>query len=556
MYTRVAMPDLQHRLRTHDLGFLKIVAEFWGVALNAPDAKSALPRLSRDIIDPALVLEVVDALPENARQALDALVVQEGWMAWHRFTRQFGPLREVGPGKRDREKPYLDPVSATEMLWYRGLIGRDFLQRDGELQECAYIPDDILELLPPVLPVGPPLPGRAASPGETAFVVNASDRILNHTCTLLAALRLEDPQRSPAAASWQPPQEVVHTLLGAMKLITSSEQPVAEDARPFLEMPRGEALAWLVKGWRGSSLFNELRLMTSIICEGSWQNEPVDTRERVLALLSEVPEHQWWNIDSFIQAIHEREPEFQRPAGDFDTWLIRDALSGESLTGIRHWDAVDGALLRYLITAVMHWLGLIDLALPGEGQPATAFRFSEAAPQLLMGKPAENLMLEDQLIETLGDGTLIAGTHTPRIARYQVARFCLWVDETQESYTYRVTPASLSAAASQGLKIIHLEKLLNKYGATPPPSLIQALHRWEQKGGESRIQPGILLRVEDPKIMSALRESPAGRFVRDPLSPTSALIDPQAVEKVSAALARLGFLCDLVFPDEEQEQLD
>ena len=104
----------------------------------------------------------------------------------------------MGPGRRDREKPYLEPVSPTEVLWYRGLIGQDFLMREGELQECAYIPDNLLVLLPPPLPTGPEPPGRAASPGEKAHVWKANDRMLDHTCTLLAALRMEDP-RCPAA---------------------------------------------------------------------------------------------------------------------------------------------------------------------------------------------------------------------------------------------------------------------------------------------------------------------------------------------------------------------
>jgi len=164
------MPDLKHRFRTHDLGFLKIVAELWGIDLAAPDAKRGLSKLTHALLDQALVLEIVSALPDDAREALDALIRNEGWMAWPRFIIKFGKLREMGPGRRDREKPYLEPVSPTEVLWYRGLIGQDFLMREGELQECAYIPDDLLALLPPPLPTGPELPGRAASPGEKAHI--------------------------------------------------------------------------------------------------------------------------------------------------------------------------------------------------------------------------------------------------------------------------------------------------------------------------------------------------------------------------------------------------
>lgn len=96
------MPDLRHRLQPHDLGFLQIVADFWGIELNAPDARTALSQLTPHMIDPSLVTEIVEALSADARRALDSLIRQDGWMAWGAFSRQFGALREVGPGRRDR----------------------------------------------------------------------------------------------------------------------------------------------------------------------------------------------------------------------------------------------------------------------------------------------------------------------------------------------------------------------------------------------------------------------------------------------------------------------
>lgn len=556
MYTRSAMPDLSYCLRTHDLGFMKIVADFWGVNLSAPDAKTALPMLVQAMKDPALVLEIVESLPLGARDALDDVVIHSGWIPWSRFIRTHGELREVGPGRRDREKPYRDPISAVEVLWYRGLIGRDFLRREDQLQECAYIPDDLLELMPAVAPSGPEPLGRGASPGETAVIQCVTDRVLDHTCSLLAALRLEDPQRSPIIESWQPPFHIVYALLAAMKLITSSEQLVAEDVRPFLEMPRGEAMSWLFSRWWEASLFNELRLMPGILFDGAWRNHPAATRANVLALLSEVPVGTWWHIDSFIQSVFQREPDFQRPSGDFDTWLIRDKETGESLQGFQHWCAVEGALLRFMITGPMHWLGLLDLAYPAECREASAFRFSGWSENLLLGKPVEGLPAEDALVSAYSDGHLEVPRLVPRIARYQISRFCLWEAEDESGYIYQLSPASLSAAAEQGLKIIHLEKLLKRYGKTPPPSLTQALQRWEYGGGQVRIHPAVILRVASPKILQELRESPAGRFIGDPLGPASATITPGAELKIAAALARLGYLSDLMQADPEENCLD
>ncbi len=539
------MPGLANRLRAQDLGFLEIVAQFWGVDLSAPDARSAVSVLVPRLLDPGLIIEIADALPPEARAALDELIIQDGWMPWGRFTQKFGVLREVGPGKRDREKPYLDPISPTEVLWYRALIGRDFLLKEGVLQECAYIPEDLLGHLPTIKISQPQLPGRPASPGEIAWVQQVNDRVLDHTCTLLASLRLGNPQLSPILSQWQPPFQVVYALLDALKLITSEEQPVSEGTRTFLEMPRGEALARLVHTWQESIIFNELRLIPELICEGTWRNDPFIARERILAWMSMVPEGAWWNLDSFIETIYQNEPDFQRPVGDFDSWLIRDAQSSEPLDGVRHWNRVDGALIRFMICGPMHWFGLVDLASPEQGGVPSAFRFSAWAEQLLLGQPVEALKSEDLPLNIVSDGTLTADTLTPRAARYQVSRFCLWVNETDQTYTYQVSPASLAKAASQGLKIMHLEALMNKYGENPAPSLISALRQWDKMGNQAQIGPAVVLRVENPRILQALRESKAGRFLGDPLGPTAVLLNPGSEKKVASALARLGYLADV-----------
>jgi hypothetical protein len=92
---------------------------------------------------------------------------------------------------------------------------------------------------------------------------------------------------------------------------------------------------------------------------------------------------------------------------------------------------------------------------------------------------------------------------------------------------------------------------LDKYGEAPPPSLITALRQWDQKGGQARIQPAVILRVDHASILQALRDSPAGRFLGDPLGPTSVILNPGAEEKVAAALARLGYLVDIEDPTEK-----
>jgi hypothetical protein len=84
---------------------------------------------------------------------------------------------------------------------------------------------------------------------------------------------------------------------------------------------------------------------------------------------------------------------------------------------------------------------------------------------------------------------------------------------------------------------------------------VQALHQWEKDGQQARIHPCVVLRVGDPKILQALRSTPADRFLGDVLGPTVVTVNPGAVEKVRSALARLGYLTDVDFAGEDWPEL-
>ena len=93
--------------------------------------------------NPDLVGEMVDSLNAQARSALEGLAQAGGKMPWAAFARQFGEIREAGPGRRDREQVYLNPVSAAETLFYRAFLARAFFDTPDGAQEFAYIPEDL-----------------------------------------------------------------------------------------------------------------------------------------------------------------------------------------------------------------------------------------------------------------------------------------------------------------------------------------------------------------------------------------------------------------------------
>ena len=141
------MPDLFDSLLKQDIGFLRIIAELWGLELDSKNADASREKLTISLLDPNLLTELIDSLSPEADSAITALVNAGGRIPWPTFTRKFGEIREAGAGKRDRTKPHLNPISTAEILYYRGLLARSFFDTEKGPQEFAYIPDDLLSLL-------------------------------------------------------------------------------------------------------------------------------------------------------------------------------------------------------------------------------------------------------------------------------------------------------------------------------------------------------------------------------------------------------------------------
>ncbi len=537
------MPDLTTALQGQDLGYLKIVAAAWGIELNAPDAATALPLLVRDMRDGALVNEVLEALSPDVLEGLQALFEREGSMSWAEFCRRFGELRRMGPARRDRERPDLNPTSVTEVLWYRGLIARATFNVSPEPQDHAYIPDELIALMPQLGAPEVIRLGRPASPGECAHPIPATDRILDHACTLLAALRLNLGAEELEASGWGMPVEALKALLQAAELIDRHGEPDPEAVRSFLEAPRAEALAQLAQAWMKSYTFNDLRMLPGLKFEGKWQNQPYETRQAVLEMLSQVPGDSCWSIGAFVAAVKERRPDFQRPAGDYDSWFIRKEGSESYLSGIAAWDEVDGPLLRWIVSGPMHWLGLFDLAAPAPGAAPTAFRPSAWSASLWHGNPPQGLASESAPVRVMSGGRLLAPLLAARPVRYQLARFCRWEGESKDGYHYRLTPGSLERAMQQGLRPAHLIGLLKRYAAAPiPPDLFTALERWEKFGAQAKLEQAALLRVKSPEVLEALKKTRAAKFLGETLNPTTIVVKAGGEKAVRDALAECGYL--------------
>jgi hypothetical protein len=552
------MPTIIQSIQGRDIGFLRIVARFWGVELVSNDTHSVAEELAAALLTPRFFIEMIGSLTANARSALEELAKADGKLSWADFSRRYGEIREAGPGRRDREEIYLQPASVSEELFYRSLLGRAFFDRPAGAQEFAYIPDDLIPLVP--LPGHGKAPekmidhhkskqtstvekdrspmGRLASLKEREQPLPVSDRILDDATTYLAALRM----------GFQAPETIipVHLLkefLSAAQIVVNGT-PQIEPVRHFLESTREEALEQLVIAWLNSQNFNELHLVPGLVCEGDWSNQPRATREFLVGLVEAIPRNRWWSLAAFIHSIKEKYPDFQRLAGDYDSWFIKRLSDGVYLRGFGAWDHVEGALIRFLITGPLYWLGQVELATPEVNKIVSAFR-------VVQKDICEKRFIHNSTVNTIGklhvstQGKVIIPRSLSRATRYQVARFCVWDAEKPDEYRYQITTGSLMKAVEQGLKVNQLLGLLAKNSNSEiPPALIKAIKRWEDNGTEARLEVQTVLRVNRPEVLNELRQSKAGRFLRESLGPVTVIIESGAQSKVLAALADLGLLAE------------
>ena len=383
---------------------------------------------------------------------------------------------------------------------------------------------------------------------------------------MLAAHRLNidptpqfpNPPDSQFPDSPNPLLNFATTLLNTANLLSPNGLPDPESARVHLEASRLDALTQLAQAWLQSPEHNDLHHVPHLKPEGEWRNDPLNTRRFLIELLSAIPVETWWSISAFLADLRRDFPDFQRPASDYDSWFIRDIRSDEFLRGFEHWEDIDGALIRYLLTGPLHWLGIVDLAFHDEDLPvrdASAFRCSKWSAHLFgwtddpMGSASlQNFPPEDAPIHVRSDGRVNIPFLTPRTARYQIARFCQWELPTHHEYRYRLTPGSLEKAIDQGLKIQHLQILLARHAQNVPPNIIKALNRWEQRGTEARLQSVLILRLSSPELLQTLRKSRAARYLGDPLGPTTVIIKPGTGEKVLEVLTEMGHLGEILNP--------
>ncbi|TFG48379.1 MAG: hypothetical protein E4H33_04290 [Anaerolineales bacterium] len=322
-------------------------------------------------------------------------------------------------------------------------------------------------------------------------------------------------------------------------------EPLPDQIRDYFELSRPEALLLCWDSWRSSAAHHDLLLLPGIQLEANPELDSVRIRKLILNFLHSLNTQEWWSIESFVTQVKEREPDFLRIGGEYESMFIKNTASGEFLTGFLSWEAVEGALIRYLLTGPLFWLGLLDLASAAAGEAPLAFRLSTYFSAMIENSPPALALRHPERIQVRAKGEIRMTLNIPHKIRYQVARFCEWGPVKAEAYLYTLTPASLTRAEKQGLRVAHLLSLLKNHAEAIPPNILAALERWEKSGVQASIAPKTVLRLGSPAVLKALKKSKASRYIQEQLGPTVVIIQEGSQEKIAAALVELGFFVEL-----------
>ena len=550
------MYPLQRFLTDYDMALLRALAQNRGAALTTNRRSEAAAELAAALLDPLSVRTALARLSPQGREALDAILAAGGRMRAPQFSRRFGAVRPVGPGKLAREAPWREPANATEELWYAGLIFRAFAQDEGGPGEFFFVPDDLRPLLPE--PAGDP-PTFALETAPPPVQTEPQPLLTHDLFTYLVYLQTHDvrpyadgrlPRPAEEALGRRLPHADARRLAFLRHLARRLGFVARREGRLRLQAPAVKGwltasptrqLAVLQEAWRDDAGWNDLCRVPGLICdqETPWRNDPVATRQAVLSLLARCPGDEWWTLDSFVAAVQSFHPDFQRPDGDYDSWYIRDAVSGEYLSGFASWEQVEGLLLRDLLTGPLRWLGVVAVA-EAEGQ--TLCRLTPSGARFLGLLPDEEEDFSPPPIVVHPDLRIELPPPPSLYTQFQLERFA----ERQEGEPlyYRLTPGGLGRALARGIRVEQIVAFLRQAGGGRiPANVVGILQTWAERLGQVTFREVVLLTTRSEHALRELESLPETRgLIERRLSPTSALVRREDLPRLEKSLRRLGFL--------------
>lgn len=553
---------------------LSAIADAWDIAPEVASTREMAEAMAERMLTRDAVNKAISALQPEAQAALGALVAAGGRAPAAAFERRFGAVRPMGPGKLERERPWLAPANPTETLWYRGFIFRGFDRSLSNPVDVFYLPTDLLPVIAEIrdwrTERAQTQAGQTTPAGASSVIppLGMGQHTLEDVVTLLSHIQnapvrlqpdgrwqarsaqavepmlrqagLDDAQRRRRFAFMERLIARMGWLRATHPTLRLAPQPVMD----WLQQPPATQLRALWEAWRDDAEWNDLRQIErlSFEMEHAWSNHPLAERAAVCHLLVEWAQRrasQPFSLAEFIRDVRTTHPDFARVDGRYDTWHIRDAITGNFLHGFEHWDNVEGALIAGLLEGPLQWLGALQIDngaahLTGFGRHVL---LDEPAPQIAAG----------------GTGGLRAGpdgevwvSGAALWQRFQLARIADWISFQNGGHVFRLSPASLARGREQGISAPRVIEFLQRHSDTPAPtSLLRAIRQWGERGVEARLEVATLLRAKDGPTLDAMLTLPAVRnAMAERLSPTCAIVRARDADDLVAEITRSGLLVE------------
>ncbi len=557
------MVCLHRFLVDYDMAMLRALAQSRGVTLSTNRQTEAVDKLSTALLDPLSVRVALAHLSEDGRAALAVLLAAGDKMRVSRFARRFGQVRSIGPGRLQREAPWKKPANASEELLYSGLVFRGFSEDQAGPGEFVFVPEDLVPLLPrsdpektPFLVQEVPTPTSHVDGGsalvrdlfkllvflQTHDVRTYADGRLGGRDTTALRRQLSDPDERRL--------ELLRHLAGRMGFETREDgalRLVSGPVRRWLLAPLVQQQLSLQEAWRDDPTWFDLCRVPDLDCDAdatgrpqvaAWI-DPVATRRAILRLLARCPMDAWWSLPSFVAAVKEADPDFQRPDGDYESWYIRDAISGAYLSGFGTWDQVEGRLITDLLTGPLCWLGAVVMG-PGDAGPVC--RVTTAGLRLMGLSAEEPKPARPSVITVRPDFRVEVAEPVSLYTRFQLERFA--VLESLVPCRYRLSVDSIGRAAARGVSVDQVLAFLHQYcGQSVPANVIGQLRLWAGRFGQLVLEEATLLTAKQERVIKELSVLPETRsLIARILSPTSALIRGHDLPRLKRELRKLGYL--------------
>src|SRR6266700_5051702 len=299
-------------------------------------------------------------------------------------------------------------------------------------------------------------------------------------------------------------------------------------------------------------------LNNPILRPGELEAENSEARQLLVALVAQAPLNQWVSFSAFARFIYRLNPSFlqkrQRLFPSPHWWLEQEEGRPLQQTQMNDWMRAEGHYLARLLRGPLHWWGISDLALSGEGR-LLAFRLTPMADLLLNGiQPSEQADVQNDQVSTsfldvLETGELLVSCTPGGWPLIELIEdFAETSGVRSERLCYQLAPRSVAEALSRGQRPTALIQLLQQLAQddeqtdTPLVRLLAQLERWTANYGRVRLYTGVsLLEVTDTLVMRELSATTSvEEQVVEAISPTRTILKKQGAERIVEDLKRRG----------------